>query len=170
MIPSTPTVSRSHPCRLLTMATALAICLGAGAAFAATTPIVYPSGGQSPAQQASDEADCRAFAQRTTGFDPARGVATVERPPEGGGVRATAGGAATGAAIGALGGAIGGRAGRGAAIGASAGAAAGLLRRGHRGQQADRDQRAAIDDFNANVAEFNRAFATCMRGRGYAVH
>lgn len=164
------TVSRTRYGRPLALAAAVAVCLGAGATLAAVTPIIYPAGGQTAAQQARDEADCRGFAQQTTGFDPSRGVATVERPPEGGGVRATAGGAATGAAIGAVGGAIGGRAGRGAAIGASAGAAAGLMRRGHRSQQADRNQRAAIDDFNANMAEFNRAFATCMRGRGYAVN
>lgn len=155
--------------RSLGLAAALAACLGAGAALAATTPIIYPAGGQSAAEQARDEAECRGFAQQATGFDPALGVASVDRPPEGGGVRAVAGGAATGAAIGSVGGAIGGRAGRGAAVGASAGAAAGLIRRGHRTQQADRDQRAAVNDFNANIAEFNRAFATCMRGRGYAV-
>jgi hypothetical protein len=141
----------------------LALLLAGAGAAAQSMPIVYPAAGQSAAQQARDEGECRVWAQERSGF--AWGP-TAPGPVATGQV---AGGAAAGAAIGSVGGAIGGRAGRGAAIGAGVGAAAGLVRRGARAQEsrADRGQQAA--DWDRQMAELNRAFATCMRGRGYSV-
>ena len=146
----------------MAVAVAASLCISAAVA----TPIVYPAGGQSRAQQATDERECRAWAQDRTGFDPTRGVQArqVQGQPA-----PMVRGAATGAALGAVGGAIGGNAGRGAAIGAGVGAAGGLISRGNRQMQQQSNQRQAVNQFNSNVAEFNRAFSTCMRGRGYSV-
>ena len=74
---------------------------------------IYPTKGQSAAQQDKDKWECRAWATNQTGFDPAaRPQATTPPPtrqaPQGGLLR----GAAGGAAIGAVGGAIGGNAGK----------------------------------------------------------
>jgi hypothetical protein len=50
------------------------------------------------------------------------------------------------------------------------GATAGLLRRGQQNRaQADAQQR-SIDQYNRQLADYNRGFATCMQGRGYAVN
>jgi len=135
---------------------------------AAQAPIVYPSKGQSMQQQSKDEGECRAWAQQQTGFNPSAGVPQVQGQtgPQGEVVR----GAARGAAIGAVGGAIGGDAGKGAAIGAGVGATAGLLGRGRRQREASQAQDQAVADYNAQVANYNRAFATCMSGRGYTVN
>jgi hypothetical protein len=53
------------------MTPALAACLLAGAA-AAATQYVYPTGGQDRAQQARDEAACSTWATQQTGYDPAK--------------------------------------------------------------------------------------------------
>ena len=104
----------------------------------------------------------------TDGIDPSVGVQASPAPTgrQGEAVR----GAARGAAVGAVGGAIGGDAGKGAAIGAGVGATAGLLGRGRRQREASQAQDQAVADYNAKVANYNRAFATCMSGRGYAVN
>lgn len=145
----------------------LCSALLAGSA-AAQAPIVYPSQGQSMQQQSKDEAECRAWAQQQTGFNPSAGVpqSTARTGPQGDVLR----GAARGAAVGAVGGAIGGDAGKGAAVGAGVGATAGLLGRGRRQREASQAQDQAVADYNAQVANYNRAFATCMSGRGYTVN
>ena len=61
-------------------------------------------------------------------------------------------------------------AGKGAAIGAGVGATAGLLRRHDRRQDDAAAQQQAAAQYNQGMADFNRAFATCMQGRGYAVN
>ena len=75
--------------------------------------------------------------------------------------------------MGAIGGAIGGDAGKGAAIGAATGAAIGGMRRRSEiraEQQAYQNQAAATQNANAQgKANFDRAFAACMTGRGYTV-
>jgi hypothetical protein len=119
-------------------------------------PYVYPSNGQTPAQQDNDTYHCYRWARDQSGFDPSQGVATGQ--PTASPLK----GAMGGAAVGAVGGAIGGNAGMGAAIGAGAGAIIGGARR--RNQQAQ--QQAAIA---AGRDAYNRAFAACMSGKGYTV-
>lgn len=133
----------------------------------AQAPIVYPSAGQTLDQQSADEASCRSWAQQQTGMYP------NQSPPGYYGNTNTGapvlGGAARGAAVGAVGGAIGGDAGKGAAIGAGVGATVGLMRRNQqRRQQASANEQAAAQ-YQADMNQYNQAFAACMQGRGYSV-
>jgi Glycine-zipper domain len=118
---------------------------------------VYPAKGQSPQQQQKDQADCHGWAMQQSGVNPA----AMAPPPSGptGQVARTAG---RGAAVGAVGGAIGGNAGKGAAIGAATGALVGGMRRA--------DQRRAAEQAQSQAsAEYGRAYAACLEGRGYTV-
>ena len=133
----------------------------------AQAPIVYPSQGQSMEQQGADEGQCRMFAQQNTGFNPSQGPAYVGSSSQGGEM---VGGAARGAALGAVGGAIGGNAGKGAAIGAGVGAVGGLMRKNKKKRKQEKKQQRAVNDYNQQLATYNRAFGACMSGRGYAVN
>ena len=130
-------------------------------------PIIYPSGGQSLQQQSNDEAECRGWAQQQTGFNPAYGPQIPSAGAQGGEVIR---GAAAGALLGAVGGAIAGNAGKGAAIGAGVGATAGLLGRRRQDRANAEAQQQAQSQYNAQLATYNRAFATCMQGRNYTVN
>jgi uncharacterized protein HemX len=153
-------------------AAALLLC---APAMAAAQSYVYPQRGQNPQQQEQDTGYCVRWAVQQSGFDPTRPMAAPPPPPPqtvtGSGARA--GGAARGAAIGAVGGAIGGDAGKGAAIGAATGAMFGGMRRRSEiqaEQQAYQNQAAATQNANAQgQANYDRAFAACMSGRGYMV-
>ena len=127
----------------------------------------YPTHGQSPAQQNSDEAACYDSAQSRTGYTPGAppNVAQAPPPPKRHGfLRGAAGGAASGAAIGA----IAGNAGEGAAIGAIAG---GLL--GHRRERMEAQhyeqqaQSQAQAQTQQQLGSFQTAFSACMTARGY---
>jgi hypothetical protein len=158
------------PLRAAMVGTAFAVAMVmsvTGVAQAQSAPIIYPSQGQTLAQQGQDENDCRIWAQQQTGFNPSQGPVYYSSPSGGGQVVR---GAAGGAMIGVIGGAIGGDAGKGAAIGAGVGAAAGLLRRGRQQRAQEQAQQQAIDQYNQQLANYNRAFAACMQGRGYAVN
>jgi len=137
-------------------------------ATAQSAPFVYPSQGQTMEEQGRDEGACRIFAQQNTGFNPMQGPAYYRSSSSSGGEMV--GGAARGAALGAIGGAIGGNAAKGAAIGAGVGAAAGLMRKAKKKRKQERKQQKAIDQYNQQLATYNRAFAACMSGRGYAVN
>ena len=109
-----------------------------------------------------------------SGFDPANPQVYTPPPPpqsapQGGVLR----GAAGGAALGAIGGAIGGDAGKGAAIGAGAGALFGLMRRARWEEEEQQQQQSYMAQQQNALAQghaaYNRAFATCMTGRGYTV-
>ncbi len=134
---------------------------------------IYPAQGQSPEQQNRDHGECHVWAVQASGFDPANPQAAssgAASPGPGTPAGAVVGGAARGAARGAVGGAIGGNAGRGAAIGAATGGLIGGMRRNdqHRHQaQAQQRQQAAVAQAHES---FHRAFAACMRGRGYTVN
>ncbi len=136
---------------------------------------VYPTKGQSQAQQDQDRSDCHAWAVQQTGFDPANPhVATGAPPPSQPATASPLRGAARGAAVGAIGGAIAGDAGKGAAIGAATGGLIGGMRRRDQRQQQDyqqqqyhQQQQAALSQGQAN---YNRAFAACMQARGYTVN
>ena len=135
---------------------------------------IYPAKNQSAEQQDKDKWECRAWATKQTGFDPAaRATASTPPPtrgaPKGGLVR----GAAGGAALGAVGGAIAGNAGKGAAIGAAGGGMLGVMRRN---DQARQEQHAHQQWTQQNVAQYEqnrsgwvRAVKACLTGRGYTV-
>ncbi len=134
---------------VITASIAIAIAtINAGSAIA---QYVYPQQGQSPQQQQRDENECSNWATQQTGYRPSGSSGSS------GGIisdRALRG-AARGAGIGAIGGAIGGSAGTGAAVGAAVGGITGGIR--HHDEKAQRKN-------------FDRAFASCMGGRGYTVN
>jgi OmpA family protein len=135
---------------------------------------IYPARGQSPQQEQFDKGQCYSWAVQQSGFDPANPQVYTPPPPsagapEGGLFR----GAAGGAALGAVGGAIGGNAGEGAAIGAGVGALFGLMRRARWAEQQQQQQQSYEAQQQSAMAQghaaYNRAFSTCMTGRGYTV-
>jgi hypothetical protein len=128
---------------------------------------VYPKQGQSQERFRQDQYECHNWATSQTGVDPSRPQVAAAPPPpaSGGAVR----GGARGAAVGAIGGAIGGDAGQGAAIGAGVGAAAGLMRQGAYNRQAAASAAASQNQQSADLQRYDRAYATCMGGRGYQV-
>jgi len=137
--------------------------------------IVYPAQGQSPEQQAKDEAACWDWAEAQTGMQIVVGSVDTEAAAEAAGDQAadaTAGAAVGGAAKGAIAGvaigAIAGDAGKGAAIGAAAGGMAGL--RGRRQAIAAAEQQGAAGAVAANeeaINQFKNAGSVCLQGRGY---
>ncbi len=168
-VPRTVEIARTLRAALVGTAFAVAaVVTGSHVATAQSAPIIYPSQGQSIDQQADDEAACRSWSQQQTGFNPAQGPVYYGSSGSGGGevIR----GAVGGAALGALGGAIGGKVGKGAKIGAGVGAVAGLMRKGQRKRANKQAQQQAINQYNRQLAGYNRAFGACMQGRGYAVN
>lgn len=143
------------------------LALGSMAAAVQADPIVYPAKGQSAAQTAADKSECQGWATQQTGVNPA---ATAQAPaqaqsPQGGLLRGGAKGAAAGAAIGA----IAGDAGKGAAIGAVAGGMGGAMRRHGQQQQQQQAQAQQAQAQSQAMANFNRAYSACLKGRGYSV-
>jgi hypothetical protein len=149
---------------------------------------VYPSQGQDKAKQASDEAQCSTWATQQTGFDPAKapapsgGNAVTGSPTD-----ASALTGALGAMPGGMGGAAGMLGGAGGQAGALTGAlgsvpggmggAAGMLG-GAGGQTGAASQ--ALGMVNQAVgkhpqgqkpgqADYDKARAACLMGRGYSV-
>ena len=135
---------------------------------------IYPTKNQNAEQQDKDKWECRAWATKQTGFDPAARATASTPPPareaqRGGLLR----GAAGGAALGAVGGAIAGNAGKGAAIGAAGGGLLGVMRRNNQVRQ---EQYAHQQWANQTVAQYEqnrsgwvRAVKACLTGRGYTV-
>lgn len=135
---------------------------------------IYPSRGQSAQQEQRDKAQCYTWAVKQSGFDPANpqvasGPPPPSNPPQGGVFR----GAAGGAALGAIGGAIGGNAGKGAAMGAAMGGLFGGMRRRRWHEQQMYQQQTYMEQQQGQLERgrrnFERAFGTCMTGRGYTV-
>jgi len=141
------------------------LCLAGGRAWAEV--YAYPKQGQTQEQFEKDQFECHKWATGQTGFDPTKPQQTAAAPPpqRGGAVRGAAGGAAAGA----VGGAIAGDAGKGAAVGAAAGATAGALRQGRQNRQAAQAQQQAQAQAQAGQAEYDKAYAACLGGRGYQV-
>jgi len=132
---------------------------------------IYPAKGQSQKKQEQDEYACHNWAVQQSGVDPMKLAEAATSMPDATGSTTgeTASGAAHGAALGAIGGAISGNPGKGAAIGAMAG---GLF--GHRQarkqldeqQEAQEQQKAQM---KKALGEYDKAYATCLSGRGYTV-
>ena len=137
--------------------------------------IVYPAGGQSAEQQQADEGACMSWAKERTGFDPTAPMQTTSPPPSQQEPTTSAGKGALRGALGGLAiGAIAGDAGKGAAIGAASGALIGGVRR-HDQVERSYDQQDDWEDeqaarYQESQNEFNRAYATCLQGRGYTVN
>lgn len=136
---------------------------------------VYPSKGQSAEKQTADEGACLKWASNQTGFDPTAPLQTTTPPPETQAPTTSAGkGLLRGALLGTAVGAITGNVGAGAAIGAGTGLLVGGVR--------SRDQAAAAysqqdawaqqqaDQYAESQKDYNQAYATCLRGRGYTVN
>ncbi len=169
---------------------AIAAVIAAAPASRAQT-YIYPSKGQSAAQQDKDDAECQAWAKRQPGTQPAQPPPPPAppppppgAPPPGSGAQSLVRGGARGAALGAVGGAIAGDAGKGAAAGAAMGGMMGGMKhmdqkRAAYNAQAQYNEQVAqqqaayqrqVSQANAQVDEaYKRAFAACLEGRGYTV-
>lgn len=145
-----------------------AIALGLAAPPAWAAPYIYPQKGQSQAQQDKDQGECHVWATRQAGYDP-----TMAGPSAQAQTQSTAGGAAKGGLIGAAGGAaIGALAGStttGAAVGAVTGGLFGGMRRRDQNNKAQAQADAYNAQQDAGRAEYQRALAACLEGRGYTV-
>src|SRR5580765_4882216 len=129
---------------------------------------VYPAKGQSPDQQKKDEGECHVWAVQQSKYDPANPPpppATAAPPTTATGTTPGAGarGAARGAVVGEV---VGGDAGTGAAVGAAA--ARGQSRR-QNNSAAQQQQQAATQQSQAGMANYQKARAACLEGRGYTV-
>ena len=129
--------------------------------------MIYPQKGQSPQQQQQDQGECHVWAMQQSGYNPSAPTAAPPPPPPPGGQAVQ--GAARGAAVGAVGGAIGGNAGKGAAIGAATGAVFGTMRRNNENRQYQAQVSQQQQQTAGLQANYNRALAACMSGRGYTV-
>ena len=166
---------------------------GSSTAFTQTTPAaapaatpkpatlglaVYPGSGQDAAQQAKDEDECYAWANKQTGIDPtaAPAPAAAVDAPKGGAVKGAARGAARGAAVGAAGDDDYQRdegnldAGEGAAAGAAAGAVRGRRKQKKAGKQAEAQAAQTAQAQDASKKDtFKKSWGACLEGRGYSV-
>ncbi|MGH7925159.1 MAG: glycine zipper family protein [Candidatus Binatus sp.] len=164
----------SAPCLVISV---LALLL-AGVPALAHDLYIYPSKGQSQAQQDKDRYECHTWAVQQTGFDPSRppsqsSNASPPKPYQPSQPHVLKG-AARGAALGAVGGAIAGDASKGAGAGAAMGGLAGGFRRRDERMQQAKSQQAAQSDTQAAASNqrdsYNRAMAACLQGRGYNVN
>ncbi len=128
---------------------------------------IFPNEGQSQDQQDKDEFQCIRTATDRTGFNPMSTPTATEARPEtrGGAGRGALGGALLGTAVGA----VAGDTRRGAVAGAAGGGLLGGMRRNDSRRQQDQwaEQQAAI--YQADRAQWERAFSACMQARGYTV-
>ncbi|MEO1191820.1 MAG: glycine zipper family protein [Pseudomonadota bacterium] len=150
------------------MLVALIVSLLTCSQIATAQTYVYPEHGQSAEQEEKDKYACHEWAVQQTGVHPDQ-PAQVYNPPDQHVGFGALGGAGLGAAAGAIGGAIAGKAGMGAAIGAAVGGFIGFV---HRRLGVERDyqaQQQEIDNHKYAVEQYDRAFATCLRGKGYTV-
>jgi hypothetical protein len=140
--------------------------------------MAYPAKGQTPEQQATDEAACYDWSKSQTGYDPKNPpkveVAAAE-PESKGPTGERAKGAVRGAAAGAV---IGEVADNDAGKGAEIGAAAGVVAGGHRTRKARRDEKAKAEEqakadakatSEAQADTFKRGVSACLESRGYTV-
>ena len=143
----------------------LAACVLVSAAQAEV--FVYPKPGQSQDAFQKDQYECHNWAQQQTGFNPAAPPTAAAPPPQqGGAVRGAARGAAVGAVVG---GASGGDAGKGAAVGAAVGGTGGAVRQNRNNREAAAASQQAQSQQQAAYGNYEKAYATCLAGRGYSV-
>jgi hypothetical protein len=137
-------------------------------AGATAQTMVYPAKGQSADQQKKDASECNTWAVQQSKYDPANPPpppAATAPPKTATGTTPGAGarGAARGAVVGEI---VADDAGAGAAVGAAA--ARGQSRR-QNAAQGQQQQQAAAQQQQAGMANYNKARAACLEGRGYSV-
>jgi hypothetical protein len=133
------------------------LALGAVLAAPLAAQYVYPAKGQTAQQQKSDESACYSWAVQQTGFDPAKAPPPAKAPTTATGT--TPGAGARGAAKGAI---VAGVADGDAAKGAAVGAVAGRSR-------SRRENAAAPPAADPGQANFAKARAACLEGKGYTI-
>jgi hypothetical protein len=138
------------------------------AAGAAAQTYVYPAKGQSADQQKKDEGACHTWAVQQSKYDPAnpppapaaaKPATTATGTTPGAGAR----GAARGAVVGEI---VADDASTGAAVGAVAARGQSRRQNAAAGQQ---QQQAAAQQSQAGMANYQKARAVCLEGRGYSV-
>jgi len=130
--------------------------------------VIYPTNGQSEAQQSKDEYECYDWAKMKTGFDPAQSgspVTAQSAPPSKTG-RRVLGGALAGAAIGEI---VDDDAGKGAAIGATTAGLFGAVKRRQGQAQQQQAQNQSIQAYESERTLYNNYRSACLEGRGYSV-
>jgi hypothetical protein len=179
----------------LTIGVAL-ICLCAGAVLAQSAPAaqkglaatlnvyVFPTEGQTPEQQSTDEASCYNWAVQNTGTDPfdlqkqaqqqlqqsEQAQQQIDQAGQGAGAKGAVGGAAVGALVGEI---ASDDAGKGAAYGAAAGVIAG--RRASRrakdqaSQEVEKQTQQAQQATGEQMGNFKKAFSVCLEAKKYMV-
>jgi DNA-binding protein YbaB len=168
----------------------------AGAAVAQTQPAsqkslaatletyVFPTEGQTPEQQSTDEAACYNWAVENTGTDPFQLQKQAEQVQQqsqqaqqeiaaagqGAGVKGAVGGAAAGALIGEI---ASDDAGKGAAYGAAAGAVVARRKtkraKGAASQEVQQQTQQVQQATAEQVENFKKAFSVCLEGKKYLV-
>jgi hypothetical protein len=140
------------------------------AALVAQEVFIYPNKGQSAEQQEQDKYACYGWAKQNSGFDPMAPPTTSTPAPSGqkksgGVVRGGLGGAALGAII--------GDSSKSAKRGAAAGALIGGVRQSSSNRETERKQQEwaqrEANQYSSARANYNRAYAACLEGRGYTV-
>jgi len=168
----------------------------AGAALAQTQPApqkslaatletyVFPTEGQTPEQQSTDEAVCYNWAVENTGTDPfalqkqaqqieqqsQQAQQQIAASGQGAGAKGAVGGAAMGALIGEI---ASDDAGKGAAYGAAAGAVVSRRKtrkaKGAASQDVQQQSQQAQQATAQQVENFKKAFSVCLEGKKYLV-
>ena len=138
----------------------------------AAEPIVYPVNDQTAEQQAKDQEECRQWATGQSGYDLASAPAPAAAPQanetrirDSKAVK----GAVAGAAVGGLGGSMGGQFGKGAAAGAAVGMTLGAIKENREKTQGSQAAAQASNQDAEQAANYNKAYAACLEGRGYTV-
>ena len=118
---------------------------------------IFPSEGQDQATQDADESACYKWAIQQTGYDPLNPptvhAAQVDQSADGSAVRGAARGAAGGAAIGAILGGVRGR----------------RAKKQQDAAQQNANNQAAVNKSSELEADYKKAFAVCMEGKGYTI-
>ena len=153
-----------------------ALVVGVWAYPLAAQQVVYPAKGQTADQQKKDEYECYDWATKQSGFDPTKAAPQAAPPQQQAAAKPASGGRVRGAAKGAAVGSVVGHVGdvdstdatkAGAAVGAMKGGAE--QRKQRAAQQQQQQQQAAAKPQQAGEANYLKARAACLEGRGYTV-
>ncbi len=158
-------MKKQHLC--VTVVGAVFLLSIGGTAFGKS--IVFPSQGQSKEQQEQDEFSCYKWATEQTGVDPRQASSPTAQPQQEAALGGAARGAGKGAALGAIGGAVAGDAGKGAKVGAAVGGAGGAMGSRKRNRQRDAAAQQQTQQKQNALAEYDKAWGLCMKGKGYEV-
>src|SRR5215468_1952680 len=131
---------------------------------------VYPAKNQTDEQMARDKEECHDWAVKQTGVDPEKLASeAVTPPPQSGESSSGAGSGLGGAGLGAARGAMSGDAAGGAIRGVGMGR---LIHAIRARRQMEEQHQAVQQDYQQRQTQlqgYDRAFSTCLTGRGYSV-